>query len=202
VGRRGADGGRCPVGPQTSPVYERISCPLLPPSSVISARIQSRDTRSRSMDGRVCVPEPAWRSRHPDRISPPHHPRSGHVGRRPPRIRPARRDHPSRRPASCRLLGVRWQASATATWSFGCSHARGDELHQGDASVDTRVRPQRSLNASSALPGFLTRAHFKATRAKYGPLRPPSPSPARRKARADQKFLSGVRFKLQISAEA
>ncbi len=55
-GRSGESSG--PTGRKRGRLYERISRPLLPPSSVISAQSKSRDTRSRSMDGRVCVPEP------------------------------------------------------------------------------------------------------------------------------------------------
>ena len=51
-GRSGESSG--PTGPQTRPVYERISSPLLPPSGVISARIQI-PRHSIPIDGRTSL---------------------------------------------------------------------------------------------------------------------------------------------------
>ena len=73
---------------------------------------------------------------------------SRHVGRRPPHPT-GRRDHPSRRPASCRPLGVRKHRPPRP--GLSAAPARRDKLHQGDAGVDTRVRPQRGLKARDVL---------------------------------------------------
>ena len=79
----------------------------------------------------------------------------------------------------------RRSARATAAQTEGPRRPRPGSpcrSHEGQGARFPLRRPPcgQRLNASSALPGFLTRAHFKATRAKYGRLKPPSPSQARR----------------------